>query len=424
MASSSSIADRALREVEDARDEMVELAAALVRVPTVNPPGELYRECADLLADRLRGYGFEVELLRPDHDGDARYPRWNVLAARRGKAARPCVHLNGHIDVVPAGDGWTVEPFGGVVRDGLLYGRGTADMKAGLAAAVIAAEALRRAGAVLGGTIEVSGTVDEESGGFAGVGWLAETGRISTARTDHVIIPEPLGVDRICVGHRGVYWSRVRSRGKIAHGSMPFLGSSAVDPLGRFLERLRTELRPALARRRTDMPVVPAEARWASINVNAVAAGQALMTPQTPCVADHGEAILDRRFLLEEGFETAKREIVDLAGAVAAENGGWRLEVEDMMVVHPTRTPAGDPLVLALEDSILEVLGHEAEIVASPGTYDHKHVTRIGGVVSCVAYGPGVLEQAHQPDEWCRVEDMLNSAKVMALALLRLAAAS
>jgi succinyl-diaminopimelate desuccinylase len=247
------------------------------------------------------------------------------------------VHLNGHLDVVPAGDGWTLDPFAGVVRDGLIYGRGTADMKAGLAAAVIAAEALRRAGASLAGTIEVSGTVDEESGGFAGVGWLAETGRISSARTDHVIIPEPLGVDRICVGHRGVYWSRVRSRGKIAHGSMPFLGSSAVDPLGRFLERLRTELRPALSRRRTDMPVVPPEARWASINVNAVAAGQALMTPQTPCVADQGEVILDRRFLIEEGFEAARREIVELASAVAAEHGGWRLEVEDMMVVHPTR---------------------------------------------------------------------------------------
>jgi succinyl-diaminopimelate desuccinylase len=420
MAARSSIADRALREIEQARDEMVELAADLVRIPTVNPPGDGYRECAELLADRLRGYDFETELLRPDGDADARHPRWNVLASRRGAAPRPCVHLNGHLDVVPAGEGWTVDPFGAVVRDGLLYGRGTADMKAGLAAAVIAAEALRRAGASLAGTLEVSGSVDEESGGFAGVGWLAETGRISSARTDHVIIPEPLGVDRICVGHRGVYWSRVRSRGKIAHGSMPFLGSSAVDPLGRFLERLRTELRPALARRRTDMPVVPPEARWASINVNAVAAGQALLSPQTPCVADQGEVILDRRFLIEEGFEAARKEIVELAGAVTAEHGGWKLEVEDMMVVHPTRTPAGDPLVLALEDAILEVLGHDAEIVASPGTYDHKHVTRIGGVVSCVAYGPGVLEQAHQPDEWCRIDDMIGSAKVMALAMLRL----
>ena len=235
-----------------------------------------------------------------------------------------------------------------------------------------------------------------------------------------MIIPEPLGVDRVCVGHRGVYWCRVRTRGRIAHGSMPFLGSSAVDPLGRLLERLRTELRPALRQRRTEMPVVPDEARWASINVNAVAAGQAGLTPQTPCVADHGEAILDRRFLLEEGFEGAKREILELVDAVAAEHQGWELAVEDLMVVHPTPTPAGDPLVMALEDGILEVLGHDAAIVASPGTYDHKHVTRIGGVASCVAYGPGSLEQAHQPDECCGIQEMVDAAKVMALALLRL----
>ena len=416
----ATIADRITSGVEDARDELVELAADLVRVPTVNPPGELYRECAERLGRRLQAYGFAVEYLRSEPDPDPSHPRWNVLGTRRGAAARPLVHLNGHLDVVPPGDGWTVDPFGGETRDGRLYGRGSADMKAGLAAAVIAAESLRRAGVELAGTIEVSGTVDEESGGFAGVGWLAETGRISAARTDHVIIPEPLGVDRVCVGHRGVYWCRVRARGKIAHGSMPFLGSSAVDPLGRFLERVRTELRPALRGRRTDMPVVPEEARWASINVNAVAAGQAGMSPQTPCVADQGEVILDRRFLLEEGFEAARREIVELVEAVAAENRGWRLEVEDLLVVHPTRTPAGDPLVIALEDGILEVLGREPTLVASPGTYDHKHVTRIGGVASCVAYGPGVLEQAHQPDEWCAIDDMVASAKVMALALLRL----
>ena len=72
--------------------------------------------------------------------------------------------------------------------------------------------------------MEISGTVDEESGGFAGVAWLAEHGRLSQARTDYVIIPEPLYVDRICIGHRGVYWFEVVTRGRIAHGSMPFLG--------------------------------------------------------------------------------------------------------------------------------------------------------------------------------------------------------
>ena len=86
-----------------------------------------------------------------------------------------------------------------------------------------------------------------------------------------------------------------------------------------------------------------------------------------------------------------------------------------MMVVHPMRTPAGRPLVLALERAIREVLGRDGELVASPGTYDHKHVARIAGVPHCVAYGPGVLELAHQPDEYCAVADLAASIQVLAL---------
>ena len=142
------------------------------------------------------------------------------------------MHLNGHFDVVPAGDGWTVDPFGGVVRDGRLYGRGACDMKAGIAAAVYAAEAIRRAGIELPGTIEISGTVDEESGGLAGVrGWPNMAG-CRAGRTDYVIIPEPLDVDRVCIGHRGVYWFEVEAHGRIGHGSMPFLGASAIEGMG------------------------------------------------------------------------------------------------------------------------------------------------------------------------------------------------
>src|SRR6185503_19955546 len=110
---------------------------------------------------------------------------------------RPRVHLNGHFDVVPAGAGWTVDPFGGEIRDGRIYGRGACDMKAGIAAAIYAAEAIRRTGVEIDGSIEISGTVDEESGGFAGVAWLAQHGWIAADRVDAVIIPEPLNVDRI-----------------------------------------------------------------------------------------------------------------------------------------------------------------------------------------------------------------------------------
>ena len=412
--------DAVLAEVEEAAVELVELALELIRVPTVNPPGEHYRDCADFIGRRLEDFGFEVDYPCPRQQPSPAYPRVNVVGTRRGEEAHPMVHLNGHFDVVPVGEGWTVDPFAGVVRDGRVYGRGSADMKCGLAAAMIAAEALRRAGVPLRGSIEISGTVDEESGGFAGMAELAETGRVSAARTDHVIIPEPLNVDRICVGHRGVYWFKVSAQGRIGHGSMPFLGSSAIEPIGRLLEKVRTELRPAIAMRRTEMPVVPDEARHGSINVNAIMGGQAGLDPQTPCVAHAGEAIFDRRYLLEEGFEATRQEVRDLVEAVAAEDSSWRLEIEDLLTVRPTQTPDGDPLVKCLENSISRLLDRPATLVASPGTYDQKHVTQIGGVASCVAYGPGVLEQAHQPDEWCDVRDMVDAAKVMALTLLDL----
>ena len=222
---------------------------------------------------------------------------------------------------MPAGDGWTVDPFGGLVRDGKIYGRGVCDMKAGIAAAVFAAEAIERAGVRLPGTIEISGTVDEESGGFAGVAHLAERGRIAKGRTDFVIIPEPLNVDRICIGHRGVYWFEVTARGRIGHGSMPFLGVSAIDGMGRLLQSVRDELMPALASRRTSVPVVPPGARHATINVNGIEGGQPVDGIQTPCVADLCRAVFDRRFLIEEGFDATKAEIAALVERVAAQRG-------------------------------------------------------------------------------------------------------
>lgn len=417
---------RVLREADALRDEVVAFTCELVRIPTVNPPGELYQECARAIGARLEQGGFAVEyhtaVGRPEHT--ARHPRVNVVGARAGSGAGPVIHLNGHFDVVPAGAGWSVDPFAGVVRDGRIYGRGSCDMKAGIAAAFYACEALRRAGAALPGAIELSGSCDEESGGFAGVAHLAEIGRIGKARTDYVIIPEPLNVDRVCIGHRGVYWFDVVTHGRIAHGSMPFLGVSAIEHMGALLEAVRTELQPRLHGRTTRMPVVPPGSGRATINVNAVIGGQASEDVQTPCVADRASAIFDRRFLIEEGFEKTRAEMVELLEAVAVRVPGFRYELRDRMVVHPVEAPADSPLIAALSRSIREVLGREAQIVASPGTYDQKHVARIAGVEHCVAYGPGVLELAHQPDEWCGIDDLVHSTQVLALAMMDLAGAA
>jgi succinyl-diaminopimelate desuccinylase len=418
-------ADRVLSTIDGMTGEAVAFTSDLIRIPTVNPPGELYEACARRIGAQLEACGFEVEYHAaegsPEHT--PAHPRVNVIGTRRGRSLHPLVHLNGHFDVVPAGAGWTVDPFGGEVRDGRIWGRGSCDMKAGLAAAVFAAEGIRRAGVTLHGTIEISGTVDEESGGFAGVAWLARHKRLSAERTDFAIIPEPLYVDRICIGHRGVYWFEVQTAGRIAHGSMPFHGVSAIAHMGLVLDRIERDLLPRLAQRRTHMPVIPAGARQATLNVNGIDGGQPVDGIQTPCVADRCRAVFDRRFLIEEGFDAAKAEIVALLDELARGVPDFQYGIKDLMVVHPTKTPDGSPVVSALDRALHRVLGRSGGLVASPGTYDQKHFARIAGVPHCVAYGPGILDLAHQPDEYCDIADLMTAAKVIALALLELTGA-
>jgi succinyl-diaminopimelate desuccinylase len=404
--------------VDSLVDEMLDFLIALVRWPTVNPPGSEYRGCAEWLARSYSRFGYEVSLVEaegmPEHT--ARYPRVNVLA-RRAQAG-PTLHFNGHFDVVPPGDGWSVGPFEAHLLDGRLYGRGTADQKAGLAASLFAIEALRRAGFALNGTVEQSATVDEESGGFAGVGLLCRAGLITSPRTSYVIITEPLGYDRICLGHRGVYWFEVVARGRTAHGSMPSLGVNAADLMAELIGRLNRELKPKLAARATSMPMEPPPGRHPSLNLNSLHGGQLVDGLESPCVPDHCRAVFDRRFIAEESFCAVRTEIAELVAS--ADGGAKRFELRDLMVVEPVQTTANCPLVHALEDAVENVLGRRPAHIASPGTYDQKHVVRLGGVRQCVAYGPGILELAHQPDEYVVVEHLVNSTKVMALAALSL----
>jgi succinyl-diaminopimelate desuccinylase len=409
-----------LRRIDDKREDLVALTRALVRIPTVNPPGEAYRPACELLGARLGARGFEVRYLRAEGTpGDSdRFPRWNVLARREGSRPGPCVHLNGHIDVVEAGEGWTVDPWAGVVREGKLFGRGTCDMKGGIAAAVVAAETLLELEPDLPGAIEISGTADEESGGYGGVAWLARKGFFSKPRVDHVIIPEPLNVDRVCIGHRGVWWAEVTTHGRIAHGSMPFLGDCAVRHMGAFLRALEDELWPKLARRRTAMPVVPEAARASTLNVNAIQGGQPLGEGlPSPCVPDSCRIVLDRRFLIEERLEEVKGEVRAILERLERERPGFHWSLRDLFEVEPVLTDPGLPVPRTVASAIRTVLGTEPAFVCSPGTYDQKHVARIGGLQDCVAYGPGILDLAHQPDEFVAIEDLVAATKVLALSI-------
>jgi succinyl-diaminopimelate desuccinylase len=413
--------DEALRAAVAARrDDLISLTQALVRIPTVNPPGEHYRDICELIARRLAPLGFSTELVRGEGTpGDSvRHPRWNLVARREGDRPGPCVHFNGHIDVVEVGQGWTVDPFGAELIDGRVYGRGSCDMKGGIASAIIAAEVFLARHPAFPGAIEISATADEETGGYGGVAFLARAGRFSGV--DHVIIPEPLNKDRVCLGHRGVWWAELETFGRIAHGSMPFLGDCAVRHMAAVLAEMEVSLWPALAARRTRMPVVPPAARASTLNVNSVHGGQAEREDfdgwPAPVVPDRCRMVIDRRFLAEEDLAEVKGEFRATVERARAHRG-FRYELRDMHEVLPVMTEPDSPVAAALARAVTSTLGRPPEFVVSPGTYDQKHIDRIGRVRNCVAYGPGILDLAHQPDEYVAVDDMLDAATVMALAL-------
>ncbi len=416
--------DRWLETLDDRRQELVALTRDLVRIPTVNPPGDAYAPCAELIGQRLRARGFEVTYQRGlGSPGDSdRFPRVNVIARFESGRPGPCVHLNGHIDVVEAGRGWTVDPWAGELRDGKLFGRGTCDMKGGLAAAIVAAETLIDHGLVRQGAVEISGTVDEESGGFGGVAWLAKRGWFSPPRVQHVIIPEPLNVDRVCIGHRGVWWAEIETLGRIAHGSMPFLGDCAVRHMAAVIKAFERELWPQLGARRTAMPVVPSGARASTLNINAVHGGQGegFGGLPSPCVPDSCRLVIDRRFLIEEDPGQVKGEVTAILDRLSRERPGFRYRLRELMEVLPVLADREAPVPRTVAAAIWDVLGREAEFICSPGTYDQKHIARIGHLHDCVAYGPGILDLAHQPDEFVLVDDLVASAKVLALATWRL----
>ena len=418
--------EQVVRRIAERREDIAALTADLVRIPTVNPPGDVYDDGARYIGARLEKRGFGVEYLRAEGalgDSDA-YPRTNIVARIEGDGPGPCVHFNSHIDVVAPGEGWTVDPFGGEIRDGRVYGRGACDMKGGLAASIVAVEAILDSGIPFPGAIEISGTVDEESGGYAGVAWLAERGYFSQPRVDHVIIPEPLYKDAVCLGHRGVWWAEVEVKGRIAHGSMPFLGVSAIRGMGAFIEKVERELYPRLEQRRTEMPVIPDAARQSTLNFNSLHGG----LPEqeyadgfpSALVADRCRIVLDRRYLIEENKEDVRDEVVALLEDLQRERPEFEYALKELWSVPPTMTAPELPLVRALDRNITRVLGVEPRHVASPGTYDQKHVRRIGKLENCVAYGPGILELAHQPDEYIEIDDMVASAQVMAGATLDL----
>ena len=421
------IKERLFAEIDDRQDDLIALTRDLVAMPTLNPPGDNYLEICEYLKARFEKSGMQTELIRAEGAlGDSdKYPRWNIIGRKEGNHGGDCIHFNSHTDVVHVGENWTRDPFGGEIEDGKIYGRGTCDMKGGMATSIVAVESFLAICPEFSGAVEISGTTDEESGGYSGVAWLAERGWFSPSRVQHAIIPEPLNKDRICLGHRGVWWAEIETKGRIAHGCMPFLGDCAIRHMGVVIREMEEFLYPLLASKTTNYPIVPEGARQSTMNLNSIHGGEKEQDSDfagfsAPCVPDLCRIRIDRRFLPEESIESVKSEIEKMLESIKTKRPDFEYSVTEMFSVPSILTEKDAPIVQSVHKSIQEVLGGSPEYVISPGTYDQKHIDRIGKLKNCIAYGPGILDLAHQPDEWVGIQDMVDSAKVMACTIFDL----
>ncbi len=377
-------------------DEVVELTRALVRAPGENPPGGEAATVA-VLARACASRGLEVTTT------DVAADRPN-LTATLGGGYGPGLLLLGHTDVVPIGEGWTADPVGGEVRAGRVVGRGTSDMKGGLAALVVAMSAVRRAGLTLSGPLELAAVVDEEETGAGVRHYLAGGDRSGFAGC---LVAEPTDLQTV-VAARGDSYVHVRVTGRAAHAGNPDDGANAIygaADVVALLERWHHEL---AARRH---PLVGA-GTW---SVGLVTGGTG-----TSVVPAEASLTADRRLLPDETADTVLAECRDRLDRLGLGERGLGVRATVTMEMPGFETPPDHPLVTVVDGALAAAGGPGHALGGWSAACDGGYVARDAGL-PVVVLGPGsVTEQAHRPDESVGVDELLVAARCYALAIVRL----
>jgi succinyl-diaminopimelate desuccinylase len=399
-----------LEYVEKLRDWMVSALSRMVEVPTVNPPGRDYDRFVSVVEDLLAGLGgvevkvhevprSVVEKYYPDYADNPRY----IIIARLRSGRGPVLHINGHYDVVPPGSGWTVDPFKPVVREGKLYGRGAADMKGGIASAILALRVLAEKGVPGSGVLEVSMTPDEETGGETGVKYMLEQGLV---RPDYAIVAEPSGVDNIWFGNKGAVWAMVEVFGKQAHGSTPWHGVNAFEKMVELAYLIMKELKPRIESRRSRYEFEEPEGAKATITIGGEVKGGAKVN----VVPGYYAFSVDRRVIPEESADEAARELVEFVENAAKRIPGLKARVKIVSKFDATVTDPDSPFIRALTSAVREVMGIEPRRTVCIGGLDTRYFQERG--IPAATYGPGDSRVAHIADEYIELRHVMDVAKV------------
>lgn len=377
---------RMLSEALDV-DELVEITSSLVRIESHRDAPGRERLCAERIAAYFNDWGMDASLVPVLDD------RPNVICSLHGSGAGRSLMLNGHIDTVPA-YGMDIPAFEPAVRDGLLFGRGTVDMKGALACMMVAMRLLKNAGVSFKGDLIFTGVINEEDRS-EGTEHLVRNGPVA----DRCVVGEPTGLS-IMVGHRGLEWLEFVFTGKAAHGGTPERGVNAISKAARFIRRVEDTLMPEL-RKRVHPIIGPAV-----MNFGVIGGGT-----QPSSVADRCVVQVDRRWIPSERLERVLSEYEDIIAALRDEDPSFSCSMRRMesnmatMDHYPMEIPTSDQLVTDLAETLLDLGLPALPLAAFGGWTDASLISNFAGIPTLV-FGPGDLAVAHSRREYVPVEEL------------------
>lgn len=369
--------------------QVLAFSQALIAAPSENPGGT-EDEAAAVAADILSGLGAKVTVVR----GEAGRPS---VVATLGNGKGPSLAWNGHLDVVPAGspDTWAHPPFQGVVEDGRLIGRGAADMKGPVGAALAAAAAIGRAGVTLAGELTFHLAADEELAGIHGTNVLWENGYLTQ---DAAVIGEPSEL-KVGLAERGGAWLTATAHGKAAHGSQPHRGVNAITSMSRFLLRLPEAL-PDISHPLVGSPTV---------NAALITGGSAPNVVPDRCSVD-----IDRRIIPGETDPEAVRQPFEaLVEAIRSEHPEVDIDVVIREWTDAAEAPADSAIAALARQAVAAETGSPAEDVGFTGITDARFYINQAHIPAIIL-GPGSLTVAHTANEWAPVDELIAAARIYA----------
>jgi len=372
-------------------NEVVNLLLKLIKAKSENPPG-LEEEAAAVVKEYLDFNGLECEIHEKSKG------RTNVLC-RIGRGS-PNLALVCHLDVVPAGSGWTKPPYEGVVENGKVYGRGSTDNKGALASLLVATSKVKdRIEQLISGTITIAAVADEEQGNAYGINYLInEVG----FKPDFAIVCEPTSCNTIVIAEKGILRIRLKSKGRLAHGSRPHEGINAIVKMAKVIARLE-----AFKMKYEEHPLFSPP----TINVGTIIGGEAVNVVPSECTC-----MLDIRYLPSQTPSEILNEINELIEEVRRSDPQVNVEAEIVGFENPLVTPEDHPLVRLISDSSLRTAGFKPKLTGIGGGTVAKPLVKSG--IPSVVYGPGDEAMCHKADEYIEIAQLKLAAQIYADIML------